>query len=221
MITLKRFRRIEAALWASGYDYASTQPPTLNPPRSAEAFAAKAIYVICNSGMRVTVAQPIHRRCMSALRQGASASTVFGHPGKVVAIDEIWANRTALFRRYRDCEDKLEFCQKLPWIGPITKGHLAKNLGVDTIKEDRHLQRLADFEGSTALQMCQRIARQTGYRLATIDSILWRACADGILNSMRYQFEGWRGSFHPGPLDKLPIEVVRAADELAADEKQT
>ena len=45
--------------------------------------------------------------------------------------------------------------------------------------------------------MCQRLARQTGYREATIDTILWRACADGFLDSRDYLADGWDAAFNP------------------------
>jgi hypothetical protein len=206
MITAKRFARIERAVREAGYGHIIVWSESVIEPRSAETFAAEAIYVICNSGLRVTVAKPIHRRCMRALRRGQSSSTVFGHPGKVVAIDEIWAMRRALFKAYRRAEDKLEFCQTLPWIGPVTKHHLAKNFGVDTAKPDVHLERLAKAEGISPGMLCARIAKQTGYRVATVDSILWRACADGILSSRRYVTEGWRAAFRPRPIPRFPIE---------------
>lgn len=35
--------------------------------------------------------------------------------------------------------------QKLPYIGPITALHLAKNIGFNTSKPDRHLERLRKY----------------------------------------------------------------------------
>jgi hypothetical protein len=75
------------------------------------------------------------------------------------------------------------FCGTLPWVGPITKYHLAKNFGGNFAKPDVHLQRLADAEGTTPQELCERLGEATGYRASTIDLILWRACADGIINS--------------------------------------
>ena len=77
----------------------------------------------------------------------------------------------------------LEWLQGLPWIGGITKYHLAKNLGIDCAKPDVHLQRLADREGVTAHVLCERLAKATGYRIATVDLVLWRACATGLIDS--------------------------------------
>lgn len=212
MITLKRFRRIERAVRDAGYGPVIEWTEGIVEPDSADAFASEAIYVICNSGMKVTVAEPIYQRCMHALAEGQSATTVFGHPGKGPAIDEIWAKRHALFEEYCFVSDKVEFCGNIPWIGPVTKYHLAKNFGADVAKPDVHMERLAQRERTTPAKMCNRLARDTGYRAATIDTILWRACADGILNSRRYEAEGWRGSFRPIPPTTVEIEYPADGD---------
>jgi hypothetical protein len=178
---------------------------SISPPETAEDFAREAIYVICNSGMKQSVAAPIAARCMMALDAGASASTVFGHLGKAAAIDAIWQQRGILFERYRDIYVKVDSLSELPWIGPVTKHHLAKNLGVDTAKPDVHLERLATRDRTTVERLCRRLARQTGYRRATIDSVLWRACADGILSSKRYEQLGWAAAFRGRPIDRRPV----------------
>ena len=48
---------------------------------------------------------------------------------------------------------------------------------------------------TTVERMCRRLARESGYRVATIDTVLWRACEQGILNSLRYEAQGWRAAF--------------------------
>ena len=195
MITLKRFRRLEVALRASGYGPMIDWSENIQAPESAEDFAREAIYVICNSGMRVTVAAPIAEKCVAALREGRTAVEVFGHPGKAAAIDTIWQQRAALFEHYLSANSKLVFLADLPWIGKVTKLHLAKNLGASAAKPDVHLVRLANREGTTPARLCRRLARLTGYKIPTIDSVLWRACADGILDSRKYELEGWEAAF--------------------------
>ena len=186
MITLEQFRRIEAAVRDAGYGDAIAWSEGIAPPATATEFAEHAIYVICNSGMKNSVAVAIHRRCMAALRGGGSATAKYGHPGKAFAIDRIWRERAALFEAHLVADDKLAFLATLPWIGPITVYHLAKNLGGDFAKPDVHLNRLAAAEGCTAQKLCERLARDTGYRAATVDTILWRACEQGIISSAAY-----------------------------------
>lgn len=156
---------------------------SVREPESAEAFAIEAIFVICNSGMKFEIAQKIFERCKLALWGGTPVIEVFGHKGKAAAIEQIWRDRTAMFEQYRAAEDKLAFLAALPWIGDITKYHLAKNLGLDVAKPDVHLVRLAEAYGTTPQDLCERLAQITGLRVATIDTLLWRACAVGVLNS--------------------------------------
>jgi hypothetical protein len=182
-ISGEQFAQIDRAVREAGYAAAIEWSENMKPPANAAAFASEAIYVICNSGMSNRVAVPIFERCMTALRGGQSAATVFGHQDKAAAIDKIWRRRASLFRKLRDTDDLIAFCETLPWVGPITKFHLAKNLGADVAKPDVHLNRLGEPEGVTAQQLCERLASATGYRVATIDLILWRACADGIIHS--------------------------------------
>lgn len=155
----------------------------LTPPPTAEVFALETVFVICNSGMRYTVARGIFERCGQALATGTPVFDVFKHPGKAAAIEHVWAQRGRLHREFLATDDRLAYLATLPWIGSITKYHLGKNLGLDVAKPDVHLQRMADREGCTAQELCERIARATGLRVATVDTVLWRACADGWIDS--------------------------------------
>lgn len=190
-LTLDQFRQLELVLLNNGYRDIVEWTEGLRAPRNAKEFALESAYVICNSGMRFSVANGIYWKCVRALRKGQSATTVFGHPGKAAAIDFIWKNRRVLFTAYQIAENKVSYCASLPWIGPVTKYHLAKNLGLDFAKPDVHLVRLAAAERSTVVELCQRLATQTRYRVTTIDSVLWRACADGYLDSAAYRVGGW------------------------------
>jgi hypothetical protein len=163
----------------------------IKPPTEADDFALEAIFVICNSGMRNTVARQIYEKVRNALCRGRPAGSVFGHLGKAAAMDRIWRDREVLLTAYQTTEDKLEWCALLPWIGKTTKYHLAKNFGADVAKPDVHLQRLADAHGTTAHGLCADLASRTGYRIATIDVLLWRACANGVLNSRTAGLGPW------------------------------
>lgn len=197
MITLKRFRRIEAVMRAAGYGHIIEWSEAIPKPADADTFAEQAVYVICNSGMMNRVAEPIYIRCMVALRKGLSSTSVYGHPGKATAIDRIWAKREQLFEAYLTEADTIAFLRSLPWIGEITSFHLAKNLGADVAKPDVHMERLARRDRTDTHKLCARLSRQTGYRIATIDTVLWRACADGLLDSTAYEARGWKAAFKP------------------------
>ena len=182
-ISKQQFRLIAKAVREAGYALAIHWSENIRPPATARSFAREAIYVICNSGMSNVVALGIYEKCVEELDAGRSCGTVFGHPGKSKAIDQIWKDRVMLFRQYLQTDDLIAFCETLPWIGPITKFHLAKNFGSNVAKPDVHMLRLAVLSSTTAQALCERLSRETGYRAATIDLILWRACADGIIHS--------------------------------------
>lgn len=183
MITATEFARIVRLVREAGYGDDIEWAQNCKPPADADQFAREAIFVICNSGMRFTVARGIFDRVMACLKARKSARAAFGHVGKCEAIDDVWANREEWYRRYMAAEDKVDFCGALPWIGRITKYHLAKNFGAQVAKPDVHLQRLADREGVTVQQLCERLAEETGLKVPTVDTVLWRACAIGIINS--------------------------------------
>lgn len=197
MITLKRFLRIEEVMRQAGYGAIIDWSEAIPKPADAEDFAEKAIFVVCASGFKFSIAKPISERCIVALRAGLSSATEFRHPGKQKAIDRIWAEREEMFAAYQAEPDKLRYLMTLPWVGPVTRWHLQKNLGGDHAKPDVHMERLARRDKSNTHKLCRRLARETGYRVPTIDTVLWRACADGLLDSKTYEKEGWKAAFHP------------------------
>lgn len=74
--------------------------------------------------------------------------------------------------------DPVRELRKLPFIGPVTSYHLAKNIGIDVVKPDRHLSRLAARLGfHSAQSMCTSIGREVGESAAVVDIVLWRYCA--------------------------------------------
>lgn len=69
----------------------------------------------------------------------------------------------------------LEILQSLPYIGPVTCYHLAKNIGLQVAKPDRHLTRLANYVGYRDVQLfCKYISLQTGDSIPIVDIVLWR-----------------------------------------------
>jgi len=80
----------------------------------------------------------------------------------------------------RIIDDPLQELRMLPHIGPITSWHLAKNLGFDAAKPDRHLIQLCDRLGFDDVQeLCGSVAAATGYAICVVDIILWRYLARG------------------------------------------
>lgn len=173
MRTLEWYLSIREAVISRGYAREVDWAQSIQPVSCSFEFWCEFAWVVLNSGMREQVARGIWRRVFPAVTNGASAGDVFGHKGKVGAIDEVFANRHRYLRDYLAAADKLEFLRSMPWIGGITCYHLAKNYGHDCAKPDRHLVRLAGEEGTHA--MCARLARESGDRIATVDVVIWRA----------------------------------------------
>jgi len=93
---------------------------------------------------------------------------------------------TSSWENYRDDElDTPEKLERLPYVGPITKYHLARNIGLlEFVKPDLHLIRLANHWGYlTPLDMCREMRSQfedrTGLHLplGIVDLVLWYAAS--------------------------------------------
>lgn len=75
--------------------------------------------------------------------------------------------------------DPLTRLRGFPYIGPVTAWHLAKNLGYDEAKPDRHLCRISEFFGySHPMNLCAEISQITGDSRKVVDIVLWRYAAE-------------------------------------------
>lgn len=155
-------------------------------------FLREAAWVILSSGMRESVIRDkfpafskafCDWKCAMAIYRQRSicadrAMSVFGHQGKIAAIlalaEHVYRNGFEAVERRLKAEGP-EFLQRFPYLGPATSMHLAKNLGLDVVKPDRHLiraSRAARFESPSAF--CAAIAEEIGDRVAVIDIVVWR-----------------------------------------------
>src|SRR3546814_9833700 len=84
---LNLFNELITRLSDAGYASDDIQwAENTKPPEHAEEFATETIFVICNSGMKHTIARKIFDKCMEAIANGVSCATVFGHKGKSAAM---------------------------------------------------------------------------------------------------------------------------------------
>lgn len=157
---------------------------TVLRPSDACDLALRLAFVIIASGFRYEISKGIADRVEAALRAGQRVfPRAFAHHGKAEAIERIWRNRDAMIVELNTLSDGdvLDWCEGLHWIGPVTKYHAAKDLGVNIAKPDRWMERLAATTGETVQGMCERIATASGDRIATVDFVLWYAASHGIL----------------------------------------
>ena len=66
-------------------------------------------------------------------------------------------------------------------MGDIIKYHWAKNLGVNCVKPDRHLKRIAKTFNTNPFDMCQKLSEITGDNLNTVDTVIWRSANLGLI----------------------------------------
>jgi len=172
----------EAFIWLSEHGYAGEirWAETLAPleQQTPAAFLQEYVWVVLNAGMREQVARTIYGRFLAGRDPAA-----IGHPGKRVAVERALREHEAWFATLLAAEDKLAYLESLPWVGPATKYHLARNLGIEVVKPDRHLVRLAARFGYAspdalcrAIQVEGMIPPGPELRLGTIDLVLWRYC---------------------------------------------
>ena len=107
-----------------------------------------------------------------------SALELFHHTGKINAIVACaeWVAEAGFTRAKEEIRlDPVGTLRALPFIGPATAYHLAKNLGVPVAKPDRHLVRLAGAAGYKDVQaFCSDIAACSGDPVSVVDIVLWR-----------------------------------------------
>ena len=143
--------------------------------QTAGSFFIEYVFVVLSAGMKNQVVEKIMRRYFV---NGETNIKAINHKGKRKAIIEAewqyekWWDQVLCFETLNE---RLEFLESLPFIGPITKYHLARNLGIDVAKPDRHMKRVAHKMGYIDVQsMCEMIAKARGERIGVVDVILWR-----------------------------------------------
>lgn len=111
-----------------------------------------------------------------------TAASSFANKAKLLGI--LTASRKVVavgFDKFKQdvLADPIGKLQSLPYIGPITSWHLAKNLGLDVAKPDRHLVRVSESLGfRDADHLCRELAASTGNQTKVVDLIVWRYVAD-------------------------------------------
>jgi hypothetical protein len=158
---------------------------------SPSAFVREAAWVVLSAGMSESVIRGLFSRLCAAMygfdpvalsrnreRARVAALTTFGHEKKISAILDIAATTSRIGPdglRAALIDDPEHFLRSLPYIGPVTWRHLAKNLGLPVAKPDRHLVRIASATGRESVDgLCNEIARWLGEPVAVVDLVFWR-----------------------------------------------
>jgi len=150
---------------------------------TAKEFAFQYTFaVLSSSGLRNQTVQKIESRFYEAYKNGENPFDVVKNQRQRAALVQGWAHYHEMFEKFKaqpNYYEMINYLETLPQIGPKEKYHLARNLGIDCVKPDRHMERLAETLGfKSPDEMCLEIQRQIpgGERLGVIDVILWRYC---------------------------------------------
>ena len=155
-------------------------------------FLRESAWVILNSGMRESVIRKYFPELSLCFFEWESAEKIFesktfcyeaaidifNNDRKISAIIDMSARLCHLtFDKIKESLEKapIEFLQTFKHIGPITSYHLAKNLGLQIAKPDRHLVRISNLLGFGDVQdLCSKISKDSGDSVSVVDIVLWR-----------------------------------------------
>lgn len=76
------------------------------------------------------------------------------------------------------------YFERFPMVGPVTCYHVARNIGLDVVKPDRHLVRIASALGAASpLELCELCGLARGHRIGAVDFAwwVWAALTPGYL----------------------------------------
>ena len=120
----------------------------------------RIIYAQMGSGWRELYVKKYLPKVMAALRSDTRVREVFKNKKKADAIEDVWGRRDRLFANLQeiptsfdapcyeitpDDDRVVEWCGKLPFLGPITKYLPARDFGANVPKPDLWMGRFADY----------------------------------------------------------------------------
>jgi len=129
-------------------------------------------WVVINSGMKNQIAEKIFEKFWN---KGDINFDAIRHKHKNFSLRKVYNKLDKIFNQYKNSKDKLKFLESLPHIGIKTKYHLAKNLGFDYAKPDRHLTRIASFFNYDNVQeFCNVVSQLSNDEIKIVDTVFWR-----------------------------------------------
>lgn len=148
-------------------------------------------WVVVSCGMTAHVTSKLWPRLGAAFREWDPARVaaspvdvriealgVLKHPRKIDAIldmAESLAREPGQMARLaaRPVSEVLAWLQTLPWVGPTSRYHLARNLGWQVVVQTGPVPRLAAFLEMTADELVAATAAEVGEPLRLVDLVLW------------------------------------------------
>ena len=135
-------------------------------------FFGEYSWVVINSGMKNKVAEKIFKKFWN---EGNIDFNAINHRQKNKALRKVYSRLDFYFNHLKRSKNTLMYLKSLPFIGDITKYHLARNLGLNVAKPDRHLIRIAKAFGYSDVQkFCRKISFLSGDKIGVVDLVFWR-----------------------------------------------
>lgn len=171
-------------------------------------FIRETAWVILNAGMKEKVIRKVWPEISSAFLFWNNSEDIiaerkkcihnalkyFNHKKKIHSIaDSISYVYEVGFDNFKKIilSEGVNSLEELPYIGKITKYHLAKNIGLNYSKPDRHLQRISDrLSFDSVHEMCKTISNKTYDKENVIDLVIWRYATlhPDYLHKIKYYF---------------------------------
>jgi len=157
-----------------------------------QCFLRELAWVVLSAGMRERIVRNLFGRISECFFDFESCKIIvknkdrcykrsikyFNSPPKISAIINSASKINKIGFSELKCmieNNPIETLQEFEYIGPTTSYHLAKNLGLDVAKPDRHLVRIAKMEGYSDVQeFCRDISNLIGDSVPVIDIVFWR-----------------------------------------------
>ncbi|AFQ42430.1 hypothetical protein [Desulfosporosinus meridiei] len=170
-------------------------------------FIEEVAWVILSSGMKESIIRRVFPEICRLFYNWKSSKIVirnkelclvnalkyFNNPGKIkaiISIIEVLDNIGFTNVKQKIQEQGINYLRTFPYIGPVTSYHLAKNIGLEVAKPDRHLKRIADKAGFESVDnLCTVISNVTGDKVSVIDIVLWRFAT--IKTNYLDYFDSW------------------------------
>lgn len=169
------YSRVKQDLIKKGYsneiEWVSKLPNIKNIDKIT--FFREYVWVVINSGMKNQVAERIFQNFWIDNTHFNFESV--RHPHKNKSIKQVYNRLDFYFNQFLQSKNKLKFLESLPHIAKITKYHLARNLGLEVAKPDRHLVRIAEYFNYNDVQkFCKKISILVHEKIGVVDLIFWR-----------------------------------------------
>ena len=145
---------------------------------SFDDFFYEYVYVVMASGFRAKIAARLTPQLVAAADDPQKLRSLFHNERKIQSIEKIYARRKEWKKLRAELTD-VDSLTNLPYIGEITKYHLARNIGLlSCAKPDVHLCRWCEQitgKGSEedVIRLVDSIAKRTGEKNGTVDFSLW------------------------------------------------